>query len=304
MAMPITTGSFAKALWPGVEAWYGKEYNEYPVEFIHLFEERSSHKNFEEIIGITSFGLAQVKPEGGTIAYDTERQGFLTRATHVVFGLGFIITREMYEDDQYDVVGERKSKGLAFSMRQTQEVNGANVYNRAFNSAFAYGDGQQAISAAHPNVAGGTWSNALSVNSDLSEASLEQACNQIALFTNDRGLIIAAIPESLIIPWALEFEAVRILKSAGRVGTDFNDLNALKELGKFRKGLVINHFLTDLDAWYIRTNVPDGMLYFNRRAAEFGTENDFDTENAKFKATQRYSFTVGDPRAIFGSPGA
>src|SRR6266446_6799282 len=129
MAMPITTGSFAKALWPGVYAWYGKEYNEYPVEFIHMFEEHNSHKNFEEIIGITSLGLAQVKNEGGSIAFDAERQGFLTRATHVVFGLGFIITREMFEDDQYDVVGERKAKGLAFSMRQTKEVNGANLYN-------------------------------------------------------------------------------------------------------------------------------------------------------------------------------
>lgn len=304
MAVPISTGSFAKALWPGVNAWYGKEYNEYPVEYTHLFETKTSHKNFEEIIGITSFGLAQVKSEGSSVAYDTERQGFLTRATHVVFGLGFIITREMYEDDLYDVVGERKAKGLAFAMRQTKEVNAANVYNRAFNSSYTFGDGQSAISASHPNVAGGTWSNQIAVNSDLSEAALEQACNQIAVFTNDRGLIIAAIPEMLITPWALEFEAVRILKSAGRVGVDNNDLNALKELGKFRKGLVVNHFLTDLDAWYIRTNVPEGMIHFERRSQEFTTENDFDTENAKFKSTERYSFTLGDPRGIFGSPGA
>ena len=136
MAIPISTGSFAKALWHGVNAWYGKEYNEYPVEFTHLFEEKSSHKNFEEIISISSFGLAQVKSEGQTVAFDTERQGFITRATHVVFGLGFVITREMFEDDQYDVVGERKAKGLAFAMRQTQEVNGANVYNRLFNSNY------------------------------------------------------------------------------------------------------------------------------------------------------------------------
>jgi hypothetical protein len=216
----ISTGSFAKALWPGVNAWYGKEYNEYPVEWEHLFETKSSTKNYEELIGISSFGLAQVKAEGAGVPYDTEKQGFITRATHVVYALGFIITREMYEDDQYDIVGERKAKGLAFSMRQTKEVVAANVYNRAFNASFAYGDGQQLISTAHPNVAGGTWSNQLTVNSDISEAALEQACIQIALFTNDRGLIISAVPETLIVPWALEFVAVRILKSQGRVGTD------------------------------------------------------------------------------------
>lgn len=252
---------------------------------------------------MTSFGLAVIKPEGDPITYDSERQSFITRYQHTVFALGFIITREIMEDDQYDVVGQRKAQGLAFSMRQTKEVTGANIYNRAFNASFTYGDGVSMVNAAHPNFAGGTWSNQIATASDLSEAALEQATIDIAGFTNDRGLLISVRPKSLIIPRQLPFEAKRILFSDGRVGTNNNDLNALKDMALIPK-VFTSHYLTDTDAWFIRTDVPNGLKYFERRADQFAMDNDFDTENAKFKATGRYSFGVTDPRSIYGSPGA
>jgi hypothetical protein len=299
----INSGSFAKALWPGVNAWYGKEYDEYPVEYTKLFDTFKSSRAFEEDVGISSFGLAVVKPEGDSITYDSEKQGFITRYQHVVYALGFVITREMMEDDQYDVVGQRKAQGLAFSMRQTKEIVAANIYNRAFNSSYTYGDGKEMLSSAHPNIAGGTWSNIIGTAADLSEAALEQACIDIAGFTNDRGLLIAARPKCLIIPRQLMFEAKRILSTDGRVGTDNNDLNAIKTMGLIPE-VVTNHFLTDTDAWFIRTDVKNGLKYFERRADAFDMDNDWDTENAKFKATARYSFGITDPRAIYGSAGA
>lgn len=299
----INSSSFAKALWPGINAWYGKAYDEYAVEWKDLFDEYKSRKQFEEDVGVSSFGLAVQKPEGSPITYDTERQGFITRYNHTVFALGFIITREIYEDDQYDVVGQRKAQGLAFSMRQTKEIIGANTYNRAFNSSYVGGDGKAMIASDHPNFAGGTWSNTLSTQADLSEASLEQACIDIAGFTNDRGLLIKVLPKALIIPRQLAFEAQRILKTDGRPGTDLNDTNAIKAMGLIPK-VVVNHYLTDSDAWFIRTDVQHGLKYFERRGDEFGMDEDFDTENAKYKATARYSFGWTDPRAIYGSQGA
>lgn len=299
----INSGSFAKALWPGVNAWYGKSYDEYAVEYDQLFDKFTSNKAFEEDVGVSSFGLAVNKPEGAPVSYDSERQAFITRYQHVVYALGFIITREIMEDDQYDVVGQRKAQGLAFSMRQTKEVVAANVYNRAFNSAYVGGDGLSLINSAHVNLKGGTWSNQISTASDLSEAALEQACIDIAGFTNDAGLLIAVRPESLIIPRQLIFEAKRILGTDGRVGTDNNDLNAIKTLGSVPK-VITNHFLTDTDAWFIRTNVPHGMKYFERRGDQFDMDNDWDTENAKFKASARYSFGWTDPRGLYASAGA
>jgi hypothetical protein len=299
----INSGSFAKALWPGVNAWYGKAYNEYDTEFDKLFDKNTSTKAFEEDVGVSSFGLAVQKGEGSPISYDSERQAFTTRYQHAVFALGFIITREMMEDDQYDVVGQRKAQGLAFSMRQTKEVIGANVYNRAFNSSYTGGDGSSLISSSHSNLKGGTWSNQIATASDLSEAALEQACIDIAGFTNDAGLLIAVKPQTLIIPRQYIFEAKRILGSDGRVGTDNNDLNAIKGMGLIPE-MVVNHYLTDVDAWFIRTNVPHGMKYFERRADQFDMDNDWDTENAKFKATARYSFGWTDPRGLYGSAGA
>lgn len=299
----ITSGSFAKALWPGVNAWYGREYDQYPVEWDKLFDKFTSERAFEEDVGISSFGLASVKSEGAGITYDAEKQGFITRYQHVVYALGFIITREMMEDDLYDVVGQRKAQGLAFSMRQTKEIVAANVYNRAFNSSYTGGDGVSLVNASHPTIAGGTFSNQIATAADLSEAALEQACIDIAGFTNDRGLLIGVRPESLVISRYMPFEARRILGTEGRVGTDNNDLNAIKDMGMIPK-TIVNHYLTDADAWFIRTNVKNGMKYFERRADAFDMDNDWDTENAKFKATSRYSFGWTDPRAIYGSAGA
>ncbi len=305
----INSGSFAKALWPGVNAWYGKAYSEYPVEYTKLFDTFKSSKAFEEDVGVSSFGLAQVKGEGQPITFDSERQGFITRYQHVTYALGFIITREIMDDDQYAMVGQRKAQGLAFSMRQTKEIVAANVYNRAFNTAFLGGDGATLIasaaggSASHPLLAGGTAVNGLATAADLSEAALEQAAIDIAGFTNDRGLLIAVRPKTLIIPRQLMFEAHRILKADGRTGTDLNDPNALKQMGLF-SDVVVNHYLTDTDAWFIRTDAPHGMKYFERRGDSFDMDNDWDTENAKYKATARYSFGWTDWRGIYGSPGA
>ena len=304
MAGVINTSSFAKALWPGVNAWYGKAYSEYPVEWDKLFDKFSSRQNYEQDVGISSFGLAKVKNEGAPIEYDNENQTFTTTYRHVVYALGFVITREIMDDDLYDVVGQRKAQGLAFSMRQTKEVIGANVYNLAFSGGPTGGDGVSMINASHPNFAGGTWSNTLATAADLSEAALEQACIDISLFTNDRGLRIAVTPELLVIPPQLDFEAARILKSQGRVGTDNNDINAINNMNKFRKGYIVNHYLTDADAWFIRTNVPNSLKHFERIGDEFNMDNDFDTDNAKFKAYSRYSFGWTDPRGIYGSPGA
>ena len=306
----IATSSFAKALWPGVNTWYGDAYAQYPVEWDKLFEKNTSRKAFEEDVGSSHFGLAVQKAEGAPVTYDTSRQGFTSRYNHVVYALGFIITREIYEDDQYDVVGKLKAQSLAFSMRQTKEIVAANVYNRAFNTSYLGGDGSTLIasaggggSASHPAIAGGTWTNGVATAVDLSEAALEQAVIDIAGFTNDRGLKIAVRPKTLIIPKELMFEATRILKAEGRTGTDLNDPNALKTMGMVPE-VVVNHYLTDTDAWFLRTDVQNGLKYFERRGDEFGMDEDFDTENAKYKATARYSFGWTDPRGLYGSAGA
>lgn len=307
--MAINTSSFAKALWPGVNSWYGAAYTQYNTEWDQLFDKDTSRKSFEEVVGESGFGLFSTKSEAAPITYDTARQGFTSRFNHVVYALGFIITREMVDDDQYDVIGKRKATALAYAGHQTKEVIGANIYNRAFNTSYVGGDGATLLagaaggSASHPNVAGGTWTNTPSVAIDLSEAALEQATIDIAGFQDDRGLLIKVLPESLIIPRQLIFEAKRILGSNGRVATDNNDLNAIKEMGLIPK-VVTNHFLTDVDAWFIRTNVADGMKYFERRSDEFTMDEDFDTENAKYKATMRFSFGWADPRGLYGSPGA
>lgn len=287
-----------------MNAWYGKAYDEHPEEWSKIFPTYGSRKRFEEDVGISSFGLARQMPEGTPTQYDDEQQGFVTRYTHVTYGLGFIITKEMYEDDLYDVVGERRARGLAFSMRQTKETVAANVLNRAFNASYTGGDGVEMCATNHPLVSGGTFANELAVAADLSEASLEQASIDIMKFENDRGLKISVMPEKLIVPPDLAFEAERILSSPYRVGTANNDINALKLMGRFPGGIVVNHYLTDTNAWFCTTNAPDGLKHFERRADSFDMDNDFDTDNAKFKATARYSFGWTDPRGIFGSPGA
>lgn len=299
----ITSGTFTKALWPGVNAWYGKEYNEYPVEWEDLYEKHTSRKQFEEDVGISSFGLLAIKPETQSVQYDTEQQGFITRYTHIVYALGFMVSKEAFEDDLYDVVAEKRSRSLAFVTRQTKDIVGANVYNRAFNSAYTFGDGVSLVNSAHPNAIGGTWSNTAAVNANLSEAALEQAVIDITKFTNDRGLRIAIMPQSIHIPTDLQFEIERILKSQYRIGTGNNDVNALVSMGRFPGGAKVNHYFTSTTAYFIRTNCPDGMKYFERRGDSFEEDNDFDTDVAKFKVSGRYSFGNTDPRAIYANAG-
>lgn len=300
--MTINSNSFAKALWPGVNAWYGKEYGEYPVQWDKLFDKYTSSRAWEEDVGTSGFGLARIKPEGSAIEYDNEKQAFTTRYVHVVYALGFVITREAFDDDLYDVVGQKKAQGLAFSMRQTKEIVAANVYNRAFTSGYTFGDGVILCSASHPNIAGGTWSNVPSTNSDLSEAALEQAFIDISGFTNDRGLLIHVQPKQLIVSRQDDFNANKIMKTETEVGTANRTVNVVR--GRFPAEVVVSQFLTDPDAWFIRTDVKHGMKYFERRADSFDMDNDWDTENAKFKASGRYSFGNTDARAIYGSPGA
>ncbi len=322
MSAITNTSSFGKALWPGINAWYGKAYNEYPVEHTALFDMNKTKRHFEEDVGIVSFGLAKRKAEGASVEYEGERQGFITRYTPVEYALGFVITEIMMEDDLYNMVGERRSKGLAFSMRQTKEIVAANVYNRAFDSDYVGGDGKALIATDHPNITGGTWSNRPSTASDLSEMALEQACIDISKFKNDQGMAIAVRPKSLHIPVELMFEAERILKTpmmtsvyaqkgaraGGVVGatgsnTDVNDINVIAKSGKFGEPMV-NHYFTDNDAWFIRTDVMDGMKYWERRPDYFKMDDDFDTSNAKYKSAGRYTFGWTDPRCMYASPGA
>lgn len=300
----INTGTFAKALWPGVNKWYGDAYKEHQVEYTQLFDKFSSSKAYEEDVSISGFGLAQVKAEGSPVLYDTMRQGFTTRYTHVNYAIGFNITREMFDDDQYGVIGKKRAQALAFSMRQTKETVAANVYNRAFTAGYVGGDGVVLCSTAHVLVAGGTASNRPATDVQLSEAALEDALISIMKFTNDRGLRISVSAKDLVVPVDLVFEAERILKSVARVGTANNDLNALKEKGMFPGGIKANHYFTSTTAWFIRTNAPDGMKYFERKADSFDADNDFDTENAKFKASGRYSFGWSDWRQLYGTTGA
>jgi hypothetical protein len=304
----ITTSSFAKALWPGVNKWYGDEYAEFKTQWDKLVEKHTSKRAWEEDVGVSMFGLPVIKPEGDAISYDTSRQGFTSRYNHVVYALGFIVTREAFEDDLYDVVGKQKAKSLAFSMRQNKEIVVANVYNRAFNASYEGGDGSSLVACAattdtsHPLVAGGTATNGPSAAVDLSEAALEQAAIDIRGFTNDRGLKMQAKAQKLIIPKELMFEAKRILGTDGQVYTADNTLNALKTMGIIPE-IIVNDYLTDTDAWFIRTDVKDSLKLFERRGDEFGMDEDFDTENAKYKATTRFSVGWTDWRGIYASPG-
>ena len=304
--MPITTGSFAKALFPGINKWYGEAYAERPTEWTDLFAVETSTKAFEEEVGVSGFGLAGLKPEGQSIGYDTAMQGFTNRYIHKTYALGFIVTEEAMEDSQYNisVLGKRDARALGFSMRQTEEILGALVYNRAFTATYTFGDGVELCSLLHPLAAGGTFANEPAVAADLSQAALEQATIDIAGFPNDRGLQIAVMPDQLILPKELVFEASRIMDSVNESGTANNDINALRKSGLFSKGFIVNHYLTDPDAWFIRTNAPDGMKCFVRRATTFGMDSDFDTNNAKFKSSFRKSYGCTDPRGVYGSPGA
>lgn len=303
MAGVITTGNHPKALWPGMHAFWGRQYNEHPQEWSKIFDTESSEKNYEEDTEVTGFGLATVKAQGTAISYDSETQGPTTRYTHVTYGLGYIVTREELEDNLYEVVSKRRIKALSFSVRSTEETVAANILNRAFNSSYVGGDGKEMCATDHPTL-DGTQSNELSIAADLSEASIEDMCIQIMQAKNSRGLKIALMPRKLIVAPSEAFNAERILKSSLQSGTANNDVNALRSMGVLPEGVVVNHYLTDADAWWIKTNAPNGLVRFNRRATEFKQDNDFDTENAKAKSTLRFSIGWTDWRAIFGTPGA
>jgi hypothetical protein len=282
-----------------MHAFFGASYKEHPEEFREIFNVEKSSKNYEEDTALTGFGLAPTKTEGGAISYDSETQGFTKRYTHIVYGLGYVVTEEELEDNQYEIVSRRRIKRLAFSMRQTKEIVAANVYNRATTSGYTGGDGVVMLSTAHTST-NGNWSNTLSTAADLSEASLEDLCIQIGQATNDRGLNMAIRPTKLIIPINLMFDAKRILKSDYQSGTANNDINAIKGMFDF----TVNHYLTDTDAWFLKTDAPNGMTMFDRRALSFSQDNDFDTSNAKAKATMRFSVGWSDPRGVYGSVGA
>ena len=300
----ITTGNFAKALWPGVNVWFGEAYKEFPEEWSQIFKKESSRKAFEEDVSTSGFGLVPAMAEGAPVTYDSTQQGFVTRYTHQDYGMGFVITRNMVEDDLYDVAGKKNAQSLAFSARQTVEIICANVLNRAFTAAYKGGDGKELCATNHPNIAGGTYSNELATPADLSELALEQAIIDIGKWKNDRGLRIAVTPKKLVIPVDLLFTAERILGSNLRVGTSNNDINALKSLGCLEGGYVVNHYLTDTNAWFLMTDVPNGLVLKERRPMEFTMDNDWDTSNAKYKVTFRMSVGWSDPKCILGSPGA
>lgn len=301
----ITTSAFAKALRPGLKSIWGEAYNEKGMEWKALFPNVvNSDKNYEEYLGWSGLGLAPVKSEGSPVAYGSMQQGFVARLTNVSYALGFIITKEAREDNQYMQIAQARAKALGFSMRQTKETVGANVFNRAFNSSYTFWDGKELCATDHVTKAGLTFRNELSTAADLSEASIEQGLIDIGNFKDDRGLLVAIKGQKLIVPNALQFEACRILDSEKQNDTANNAINAIASKGMLPQGYAVNHYLTDEDAWFIITDCPQGMTYQQRQAAEFTDDNDFDTENAKFKAFERYAFSVVDVRGIFGSPGA
>lgn len=303
MAGVIMTSNHPKALWPGVNAWWGKSYQDHQTEYTDLFDTFSSNQAYEEDVQIVGFGLAPAKQQGAPVQYDSEIQGFLTRYTHVAYALGYIVTHEELQDNLYEAVSKTRAASLARGFRQTKERVAANIYNRAFNSSYVGGDGVALCSTAHINTSGGTWSNKLAVDADLSEAALEDITIQIMQAQDDRGLLINLMPKSLHIAPANWYNANRILKSVYQTGTANNDINVIKATNALPMGIKLNHYFTSPQAWFIRTNVQNGMKYFEREGISFTQDNDFDTKNAKAMAYERYSFGWTDPRAVFGSNG-
>jgi hypothetical protein len=305
MAGVITTGAHPKALWPGIKAIFGGAYDEHEEEFSKIFDRTDSDKKYEEYFEVTGFGLAPVKPEGDSVSYDSESQGYDHRLTNVTIALGYVVTMEELQDNLYEQVSGRRAKRLAFSMRQTKETIGANILNRAFSSSYLGGDSKELLATDHPTL-DGTQANELSVAADLSEASLEDLIIQIHKAKNSRGRKIQLKPDSLIVPPDLWYEANRILKSTLQNDSANNAVNALKATNALPGGIVLNHYLTDSDAWFVKTKMPkgEGLIYQERMANKFEQDNDFDTKNAKAASVERYVFGWSDWRSLFGSPGA
>lgn len=300
----VNTGSLARALWPGVNAWVGLDYAELEQQYKEVFSTYGSSKNYEIDVTFGPTGLLTVKPEGQNITYDDFMQGFSKLYEHTVFASGFILTREEIDDNQYAELAQQRSKMLGRSARETKENVASNVLNRAFNSSYTGADGLELCSTVHLLEKGGTYKNELTTAADLSEASLEQACIDIMDFRDGANKLMAAQPRKLIIPRALSFEAERILKSVLQNDSAQNAINALRSKGVLPEGYRVNHYLTDTDAFFIMTNVPNGMKHFQRDSLEVKNDTDFDSENMKFKVRERYVFGWTDPRGIFGSPGA
>jgi phage major head subunit gpT-like protein len=302
--MAISRAQLLKELLPGLNALFGLEYKRYPDEHKEIYEVESSERSFEEETKLSGFSAAPVKAEGSAIAYDNAQEAWTARYNHETIAMGFAITEEAVEDNLYDSLSSRYTKALARGMAYTKQVKAAYILNQGFSAAVTYGDGQALFSTAHPLVSGGTNSNRPAVAADLNETSLEAAVIQIAAWTDERGLLIAAKPKKLIIPPALMFVATRLLETELRVGTTDNDLNAIKNNGAIPGGYTVNHWLTDTNGWFLTTDVPNGLKHFVRASLENKMDGDFDTGNVRYKARERYSFGVSDPLGIFGSPGA
>jgi len=302
--MAISRAQLLKELLPGLNALFGLEYKRYPDEHKELYETESSERSFEEETKLSGFSAAPVKTEGSAIAYDNAQEAWTARYNHETIAMGFSITEEAVEDNLYDSLSSRYTKALARAMAYTKQVKAAYILNQGFSPAVTYGDGVALFSTLHPLVSGGFNSNRPAIAADLNETSLEAAVIQIAAWTDERGLLIAAKPKKLAIPPALMFVATRLLETELRVGTTDNDLNAIKNNGAIPGGYTVNHWLTDTNAWFLTTDVPNGMKHFVRASLENKMDGDFDTGNVRYKARERYSFGVSDPLGIFGSPGA
>jgi hypothetical protein len=302
--MAISRAQLLKELLPGLNALFGLEYAKYGEEHKEIYETETSERSFEEETKLSGFSAAPVKNEGSAISYDNAQEAWTARYTHETIALGFSITEEAIEDNLYDSLSARYTKALARAMYYTKEVKAAAVLNNGFSSSVTYGDGQPLFSTSHPLVSGGVNSNRPATNSDLNETSLENAVIQIAAWTDERGLLIAAKPRKLVVPPNLMFTATRLLQTELRVATADNDVNALKMMGSIPEGYTVNHYLTDTNAWFLTTDVPNGLKHFVRTPMQNSMDGDFDTGNVRYKARERYSFGVSDPLGIFGSPGA
>jgi hypothetical protein len=302
--MAISRAQLLKELLPGLNALFGLEYARYGEEHKEIYETETSERSFEEETKLSGFSAAPVKNEGSAIAYDNAQEAWTARYTHETIAMGFSVTEEAIEDNLYDSLSSRYTKALARAMAYTKQVKGAAVLNNGWASTVTYGDGQPLFSTAHPLVSGGTNSNTPATQADLNETSLENAVIQIAGWTDERGLLIAARPRKLIVPPNLQFVATRLLETELRVGTNNNDINAIKNNGSIPEGYTINHFLTDTNGWFLTTDVPNGLKHFVRTPMQTGMDGDFDTGNVRYKARERYSFGVSDPLGIFGSQGA
>lgn len=298
----ITTGAHPKALWPGISEWFGIKYKEKPLQCMELFELDTMDKGYAEDVESTSFGLAAAKPEGTAVSFDDHNQTNVAKYVAVTYGLGYQVTMEELQDNKYASVSKQRSAMLAFSMRQTQEIVGANIFNRGFNSNYVGADGKEMLATNHPTRYGDQ-SNELAVSADFSEAALEDLLVQIRQTLNSRGLQIRLIGNKLVVPNELMFEAHRVTMSELQSGTANNDANALRRMGMLPGGTVINDYLTDADAWFIMTDAPAGTKMFRRMEIAFDKDNDFNTKNACASAIERYAFGWSDHRGVFGSPG-